>query len=68
MAKYKVIIRSLVTKTIEVEASDETKAEEQASELFTTDRDAFEERYEQETISIDEAVLWAGFKGENKCL
>ena len=56
MEKYKVIIRSLVTKTIEVEASDETKAEEQASELFTTDRDAFEERYEQETFSIEEAV------------
>jgi len=56
MAKYKVIIRSLVTKTIEVEASDETKAEEQASELFTTDRDAFEEHYEQETFSIEEAV------------
>lgn len=56
MTKYKVIIRSLVTKTIEVEASDETKAEEQANELFTTNRDAFEERYEQETISIEEAV------------
>jgi len=56
MAKYKVIIRSLVTKTIEVEASDENNAEEKANELFTTYLDKSEERYEQETVSIEEAA------------
>ena len=56
MAKYKVTINAIVTKTIEVEASDQNKAEEKASELFTTYRDKSEERYEQETISIEEQV------------
>jgi len=46
----------LVTKTIEVEASDENNAEEKANELFTIYRDKSEERYEQETVSIEEAA------------
>ena len=56
MAKYKVTINAVITKTIEVEASDENNAEEKANELFTTYRDKSEERYEQETISIEEAA------------
>jgi len=56
MAKYKVTINAVITKTIEVEASDENKAEQKASELFTTYRDKSEERYEQETVSIEEAA------------
>ena len=56
MAKYKVIINAIVTKTIEVEASDENNAEEKANELFTIYRDKSEERFEQGTVSIEEQV------------
>jgi len=47
MAKYKVTINAIVTKTIEVEASDENKAEQKASELFIK---MFEETNDLETI------------------
>jgi hypothetical protein len=35
MAKYKVTINAIITKTIDVEASDRETAEQKASELFT---------------------------------
>ena len=56
MAKYKVTINAVITKTIDVEASDRETAEQKASELFTIYRDKSEEKYEQETVSIEEAA------------
>ena len=53
MAKYKVTIRATVTKTIEVDALGLEEANEQANEMFTTNCDAAKERYEQETVSIE---------------
>tara|TARA_R110002020_G_scaffold67187_1_gene176633 strand:+ start:450 stop:629 length:180 start_codon:yes stop_codon:yes gene_type:complete len=53
MAKYKVTIRATVTKTIEVDALGLEEADEQANEMFTTNCDKAKERYEQETVSIE---------------
>jgi len=47
MAKYEVTLNAIVTKTIEVEASDENNAEQKASELFIK---MFEETNDLETI------------------
>ena len=57
MAKYKVMIRGTVTKTIEVEANDAAEAEENANEMFNLSYDGRDERYEQDSIHTEEVVL-----------
>ena len=57
MAKYKVMIRGTVTKTIEVEANDAAEAEENANEMFNLSCDGRDERYEQDSIHTEEVVL-----------
>jgi hypothetical protein len=57
MTKYKVMIRGTVTKTIEVEANDAAEAEENANEMFNFCYDANYEKYEQDSINVEEVVL-----------
>ena len=57
MAKYKVMIRGTVTKTIEVEANDAAEAEENANEMFNLCYDGRDEQYEQDSINTEEVVL-----------
>lgn len=57
MAKYKVMIRGTVTKTIEVEANDAAEAEENANEMFNLSYDGRDEQYEQDSINTEEVVL-----------
>ena len=57
MAKYKVMIRGTVTKTIEVEANDAAEAEEEAHEMFNLSYDGRDEQYEQDSINTEEVVL-----------
>lgn len=54
MAKYKVMIRGTVTKTIEVEANDAAEAEENANEMFNLSYDGRDEQYEQDSIHTEE--------------
>lgn len=51
-ATYRVRIKATVTKDIVVTATDPDAAVEQAHELFTTNCDDTEERYEQDTVYV----------------
>ena len=52
---YDVKIQATIRKTITVEAEDEDSADEQAQEMFSPLHDGkVPERYEQETLSIEE--------------
>jgi len=58
MVKYKVTIEAIITKTIEVDALDLEKADEQANEMFTTNTNEIWELFkldasEQETVIIE---------------
>jgi len=58
MVKYKVTIEAIITKTIEVDALDLEKADEQANEMFTTNTNEAWELFkldasEQETVRIE---------------
>ena len=54
MKTYDVTILARVYKTIRVEAEDEDKAYIEAHEQFSVANDGSPERYEQETIDIEE--------------
>ena len=53
MPKYAVTITATVTKTLEVEASNEQEATELAHQLFTVQCDGDDERYSEETDKIE---------------
>ncbi len=57
--KFKVKIRGTITKVLEIDAEDESKATEQAHEQFSTDFDG-EETYNEEILNIE--------KEEETCL
>jgi hypothetical protein len=54
MKTYAVTIRAMVTKTLRVEAEDEDAAYQEAHELFNPYSGEAEERYEEETLRIEE--------------
>ena len=54
MKTYEVTIQATVTKPVRVQAENEEAACEQAHELFSTDNDGSLERYEQETLNVEE--------------
>ena len=54
MKTYDVTIRATIYKTFRVEAQDEDEAYVEAHELFNPHSGEAEERYEQETMSIEE--------------
>ncbi len=54
MKTYDVTIRAMVTKTLRVEAEDEDAAYQEAHELFNPYSGEAEERYEEETLRIEE--------------
>jgi hypothetical protein len=53
MPTYNVVIRAIITKTIQIEAENETDATEQAHEEFSPLNDG-DESYEQDTLSCEE--------------
>ncbi len=58
MREFDVTIQAVVTKTIRVEAEDESKAYELASELFSVTSDEHYEKYEQDALNIEEVDDW----------
>ena len=58
MREFDVTIQAVVTKTIRVEAEDESKAYELASELFSVTSDEHDEKYEQAALNIEEVDDW----------
>lgn len=54
MKTYEVIIKATIYKTITVKAENEDEAYIQAHERFSVLNDDTPERYEQETIDIEE--------------
>jgi len=54
MKTYDVTIVARIYKTIRVEAENEDKAYEEAHEQFSVLNDGTDERYEQETLEIQE--------------
>ena len=52
MKPYEVIIRAIIVKSIRVQADSQEEAIETAHDLFTSDCDDQELRYEQETIDV----------------
>lgn len=56
MKTYQVTIRAVITKTFEVESTNEGQAYEEACELFSCDCDGVDEDYEQDAISIKEVT------------
>jgi hypothetical protein len=60
MKPYEVIIRAIIVKSIRVQADSQEEAIETAHDLFTSDCDDQELRYEQETIDILQPELITG--------
>ena len=58
MREFDVTIQAVVTKTIRVEAEDESKAYELACELFSVTSDEHDEKYEQDALNIAEVDDW----------
>ena len=56
MTTYEVTIRATVTKTLTIEAASKAEAEATAHDLFTTECDGTDERYEQETLDVTQAA------------
>jgi len=56
MKTYDVTILARVYKTIRVEAEDEDEAYKEAHEQFSVANDGSPERYEEETIDIEEVT------------
>ena len=52
MKPYEVIIRAIVVKSVRVLADSHEEAIEAAHDLFTTEYDGDEIRYEQETVEV----------------
>ena len=55
MNTFEVTIRATITKTYEVEAKDAQSAEDLANDMFTVSCEG-PERYEQETLTIEEVT------------
>ena len=60
MKPYEVIIRAIIVKSIRVQADSQEDAIETAHDLFTSDCDDQELRYEQETIDVLQPELITG--------
>ena len=60
MKPYEVIIRAIIVKSIRVQADSQEEAIETAHDLFTSDCDDQELRYEQETIDVLQPELTTG--------
>ena len=60
MKPYEVIIRAIIVKSIRVQADSQEDAIQTAHELFTSDCDDQELRYEQETIDVLQPELITG--------
>jgi|LauGreSBDMM110SN_4_FD.fasta_scaffold07544_10 hypothetical protein len=60
MKPYEVIIRAIIVKSIRVQAESQEEAIETAHDLFTSDCDDQELRYEQETIDVLQPELITG--------
>jgi hypothetical protein len=60
MKPYEVIIRAIIVKSIRVQADSHEEAIETAHDLFTSDCDDQELRYEQETIDVLQPELITG--------
>lgn len=56
MKTYDVTIRCTITKTIQVEAKDQSDAQSMAHERFSINVDKYDEDYEQDTLSIKEVT------------
>lgn len=53
MTRYQVTVEAVVRKTYEVEAVDESDAQNQANEMFTVEPES-DEYYGQEVIDVEE--------------
>jgi hypothetical protein len=60
MKPYEVIIRAIIVKSIRVQADSQEEAIQTAHDLFTSDCDDQELRYEQETIDVLQPELITG--------
>jgi hypothetical protein len=60
MKPYEVIIRAIIVKSIRVQADSQEEAIQAAHDLFTSDCDDQELRYEQETIDVLQPELTTG--------
>jgi hypothetical protein len=60
MKPYEVIIRAIIVKSIRVQADSQEEAIQTAHDLFTSDCDDQELRYEQETIDVLQPELTTG--------
>ena len=60
MKPYEVIIRAIIVKSIRVQADSQEEAIQSAHDLFTSDCDDQELRYEQETIDVLQPELTTG--------
>jgi hypothetical protein len=60
MKPYEVIIRAIIVKAIRVQADSQEEAIQTAHDLFTSDCDDQELRYEQETIDVLQPELTTG--------
>ena len=60
MKPYDVIIRAIIVKSIRVQADSQEEAIQTAHDLFTSDCDDQELRYEQETIDVLQPELTTG--------
>jgi hypothetical protein len=60
MKPYEVIIRAIIVKSIRVQADSQEEAIQSAHDLFTSDCDDQELRYEQETIDVLQPELITG--------
>ena len=60
MKPYEIIIRAIIVKSIRVQADSQEEAIETAHDLFTSDCDDQELRYEQETIDVLQPELITG--------
>lgn len=56
MKTYQVTIRAVITKTFEVESTNEGQAYEEACELFSCECDGVDEDYQQDAILIEEVT------------
>jgi hypothetical protein len=56
MKAYNVTIRATIVKTLRVEAEDEDAAYVEAHELFNPYSGEAEERYEEETLRVEEVA------------
>ena len=67
MKTYDITIQAVVTKTIQVEAEDSDAAIEAAHQEFSILNDDAEERYEQNTLNVQEADSQTTKQEVTKC-